>query len=203
MGLRHIGHFARPLFDGQTVYLSPIQRDGSASRPQQPQHDLEQRAFSASIGPQQRQDPAARDGKRQAVQHRAVSIRERHLMHLEGGHDNHPARTWRSTRMKTGMPISSVATPIGTSTLKAARATSSTINKNPAPSSALVGSNSRLSGPTRSRATCGITNPTHAIMPAILTVNALTNVALRMTTARITGTLTPKVSASSSPMLKA
>ena len=105
--------------------------------------------------------------------------------------------------IKTGMPKSEVTMPIGISKVKTILEKLSQNSKNIAPIIAEAAKTAWLFAPKIKRAICGTISPIQPMMPAIVTLRALTKVATRMMKILTLVVFMPRLFASSSPRLSA
>lgn len=93
--------------------------------------------------------------------------------------------------------------PMGISKVKMSREKLSQKSRNIAPIIAELANTARLSAPKIKRAMCGTISPIQPMIPAIVTLSALTKVATRMMKILTRAVFTPRLFASSSPRLSA
>ncbi len=109
-GLGHIGDMARPLGDGQSVQVQPVQHDPTHSR-RQARDGAHQGGLARPVRTDQRHDLACR-------QRLQVHVRQDGPLAVAGGQmlddQAHPRAPLRKIRIrKAGTPITAVTTPTG------------------------------------------------------------------------------------------
>jgi len=124
--LRHIGNFPCQGFGAYLLNIFPVEENAASGRTEEAEHDLDQGAFPAPVGSEQGDDLTLRNGETDIVQHGFLRIAKRYLFHFDQRFQFHPFFAFLSIIAKNGMPMSEVVIPMGISTLKSIRETSST-----------------------------------------------------------------------------
>src|SRR4051794_15978501 len=195
VALRHVAYATRDLAARQRSERHAVERDAAAVRLQKAEDGAEERGLAAAI----RAEHAHRfpGGEREAdvPAHRVARKPERKMLNLQ----RHQLRRARAnSHRKNGVPMSAVSTPGGTSIVAIVRQSVSTPRRNAAPRSMASGSNRPKSGPTSSRAACGMSSPTQPMIPLTATAAAVIKVAAATISVRSLPVSAPRAPASSS-----
>src|ERR687896_1314425 len=145
---------------------------------EQAEDGAKQSRLSAAVGPEHAHDFSGTEGEAHVAADSAAGKPEGER--IDGEH-HHGLRASAKSQRKNGVPISAVSTPGGTSIVAMVRQRVSTASRNAAPSSMASGSRRAKSGPTRSRAACGMRRPTQPMMPLTATAAAVISVAAATT----------------------